>query len=404
MRLAEFLRTRTARPPSPARTRAAVYALFGSFGLVIATWAVHLPNLKQAAGITTGLLGTVVFILGIGALVGMRASGPLIDRFGGGPVAVSGGCLMAVAVVGPLAATTFTEAAVGAFVLGVASGTGDVAMNAAAVEVERQYGRPIMASFHGLFSVGTVLGSVAGAAGFALHLTVPAVAIGGGVACLSVIGAAAPVLLRHRDRAGTDRPPRAPGSTPVGPPAARERRPRRVYVLALMSFLLFVVEGSAMDWSSLHAQQHVNASPTWGSIAFGSFVTAMTFGRFTVDRLAARLGPVLVFRWGAAVAFVGFAVVVLSTVLPLTLAGWVIVGLGLAGGMPQVLTAAGNVGGSSGRSLALVVGVGYAAILGGPAIIGWVAEHVTLNTALVIPLAALVPCAVFATVVRPARG
>ena len=135
-------------------------------------------------------------------------------------------------------------------------------------------------------------------------------------------------------------------------------------MLALLSFLLFLVEGSAMDWSSLHAQQHLDASPTWGSMAFGSFVGAMTFGRFTVDRLAARIGPVPVFRWGSTVAFIGLVVVVLSPVLPLTLAGWVVTGLGLAGGMPQVFTAAGNVGTSSGRSLALVVGVGYAAILG----------------------------------------
>ena len=102
-------------------------------------------------------------------------------------------------------------------------------------------------------------------------------------------------------------------------------------------------------------------------------------------------------------AFIGLAIVVLSPVLPLTLVGWVITGLGLAGGMPQVFTAAGNVGGSSGRSLALVVGVGYAAILGGPAIIGWVAEHLTLNTALVIPLAALFLCGLLAAAVKP-RG
>ena len=94
---------------------------------------------------------------------------------------------------------------------------------------------------------------------------------------------------------------------------------------------------------------------------------------------------------------------ILSPVLPLTLLGWVIAGLGLAGGMPQVFTAAGNVGASSGRSLALVVGVGYAAILGGPAIIGWVADRLTLNTTLVIPLVALLLCGVLAAAVKPDR-
>ena len=403
MRRAGFLRTHehthTPRSASLRRTRAAVYALFASFGLVIATWAVHLPNLKQATGISTSLLGTVVLILGLGALVGMKLSGPVTDRFGSKPVAVAGGCLMAIAVAVPLAATTFTEAAVGAFLLGVATGSGDVAMNAAAVEVESQYGRPIMASFHGVFSVGTVLGSLVSAAGFALHVGVFAVAISVGIGCLLVDAWAATVLLRRREPEPQDPGP-SQSLTDTGP-AAGERRPRRVYVLALLSFMLFLVEGSAMDWSSLHAQQHLHTSPTWGSMAFGSFVTAMMFGRFTVDRLAARVGPVVVFRWGSAVAFLGVAVVILSPVLALTLVGWVIAGLGLAGGMPQVFTAAGNVGASSGRSLALVVGVGYAAILGGPAIIGWVAERLTLNTTLVIPLIALLLCGVLAAAVRP---
>ena len=387
------------------RRRAAVFALFVSFGTAIATWAVHLPSLKQATGISTSSLGTVLLILGIGALVGMQLSGPLIDRFGSESVAVFGGCAVVIAVVAALAATTFAEAALGAFLLGVATGHADVAMNAAAVSVERGYGRPIMASFHGAFSVGTVFGSLTGAAGFALGVGPIVSAAGVSVCCLVILGSAAAVLLRRPRCATTDsEPPGLASPVSAASPPVRARRQHRVYVLAVLSFLLFLVEGSAMDWSSLHAQQHLDASPTWGSMAFGSFVAAMMFGRFTVDRLAARLGPVLVFRWGSAVAFLGLGVVVLSPVLPLTLVGWVILGLGLAGGMPQVFTAAGNAGDSSGRSIAMVVGVGYVAILGGPAIIGWVAERLSLNTALAIPLCAILLCGCAATAVRPQRA
>lgn len=387
-------------PSSQTRTRAAVYALFAAFGLVIGSWAVHLPSLKQATAISTSQLGTVVLILGVGALIGMRASAPLMDRFGGERVAVVGCCLMAVAVPAPFTTTTFLEASIAALLLGVATGTADVAMNAVAVVVERSYGRPIMASFHGVFSVGTVIGSLVSAAGFALNAGVLPVVIAVGACCLLVVATAAPVLVRRPTRPAGDGEPPAPGD----PPAARQRRPRRVYVLALLSFLLFLVEGSAMDWSSLHAQQQLHASSTWGSMAFGSFVAAMTFGRFTVDRLAGKIGPVAVFRWGSVLAVAGLTVVVLSPALPLTLVGWVIAGLGLAGGMPQVFTAAGNVEGSSGRSLALVVGVGYAAILGGPAVLGWVAERFTLNNALVIPLCAVLLCACLAGAVQPRRA
>jgi predicted MFS family arabinose efflux permease len=118
--------------------RAAVFALFVSFGMVIATWAVHLPSLKQATGISTSSLGTVLLILGIGALVGMQLSGRLIDRFGSESVAVFGGCAVVIAVVAPLAATTFSEAALGAFLLGVVTGNADVAMNAAAASASER--------------------------------------------------------------------------------------------------------------------------------------------------------------------------------------------------------------------------------------------------------------------------
>lgn len=383
-----------------SRTRAAVYALFAAFGLVIGTWAVHLPSLKQATGISTSLLGTVVLILGVGAMVGMRLSAPLIDRFGSQRIAVLGCCLMSVAIPVPFVATSFAEAAVAALLLGVATGTADVAMNAAAVVVERCYDRPIMASFHGVFSVGTVVGSLVSAGGFALETGVLPIIVGVAVGCLLIVAIAAPVLLRRRDADAAH-----PGAQAAGDaPDATGRRPRRVYVLAMLSFLLFLVEGSAMDWSSLHAQQHLGSSSTWGSMAFGSFVGAMTFGRFTVDRLAGRIGPVAVFRWGSILAAAGLTAVVLSPVLPLTLVAWVVTGLGLAGGMPQVFTAAGNVGSSSGRSLALVVGVGYAAILGGPAVLGWVAERLTLNDALVIPLCAVLLCSFLAKAVQPQRA
>lgn len=384
--------------PSLVRTRAAVYALFAAFGLVIGSWAVHLPNLKQATGISTASLGIVVLVLGVGALVGMRLSAPLIERFGSRRLAVAGCSLMSIVLPLPFLATTFTEAIGAAALLGIATGTGDVAMNAVAVVVERHYGRPIMASFHAVFSVGTVAGSLISAAGFVLRVGVPAVVITVGVGCLAIVGWAASVLVRQPADDQDDTETAASGDAEAGP------RPRRVYVLATMSFLLLLVEGSAMDWSSLHAQQHLSASSTWGSIAFGSFVAAMTFGRFTVDRIVAQVGPVVVLRWGSVLAMAGLAIVVLSSWLPLTLVGWAVTGLGLAGGLPQVFSAAGNAGGRPGRSLALVVGTGYFAILGGPGVLGWVAEQLTLDVALVIPLCAVLLCSFLAGAVRPGRS
>jgi fucose permease len=61
-------------------------------------------------------------------------------------------------------------------------------------------------------------------------------------------------------------------------------------------------EGSAMDWSSLHAQQHLGVSASQGALALGSFVVAMTVSRFIMNRVAQAVGAVWVLRAGAVLA------------------------------------------------------------------------------------------------------
>ena len=106
--------------------RVAVFGLFASFGIVLSTWAVHLPTLKQAVGMSNAMTGTVMLVLGVGSLVGMQISGAVVDRVGSERVAVLGGAVLAVSIMLPLTATSLVQAFAGAFVLGVAAGCGDV--------------------------------------------------------------------------------------------------------------------------------------------------------------------------------------------------------------------------------------------------------------------------------------
>jgi MFS family permease len=100
------------------------------------------------------------------------------------------------------------------------------------------------------------------------------------------------------------------------------------------------------------------------------------------------------------VAAMGMLVVIVSTSVPLLICGWIIVGLGLAVGVPQVFTAAGNVSArGAGRDLSRVVGVGYLAIMAGPSITGWLIELVSWTGAFLVPMVALLVCALTASVV-----
>jgi predicted MFS family arabinose efflux permease len=391
--------TRPVQAPTLRRARAAVFALFASFGIVLSTWAVHLPALKQSVGMSNAVTGTVLLILGIGSLAGMQISGVAISRWGTERVAVMAGVALAVSIMVPLAATTIGQAAVGAFVLGTSAGCADVGMNAAAVDVERDYGRPIMAAFHAVFSIGTVIGSLLGSAGFALQLTTLTTTSTIASICLVTVGAAFTGFRGYRARRELDYE-----EIPALPAQVDRRLRLRVLLLGILAFLLLLSEGSAMDWSSLHAREHLGASAPSAALAIGSFVVAMTVARFAADRVAQAVGPVWVLRGGSILAAAGILAVIMAPNLPVALAGWAWFGLGLAGGLPQVLTAAGNLGGGSARTLSRVVGVGYVAILGGPALIGWLVELVSWQGAFLVPLCSVVICAAAARLVAPKHG
>lgn len=372
---------------NPLSMRLAVIGVFASFGLVVATWAVHLPTVKKVVELSSSMLGGVVLILGCGALVGMQLSGVLVDKFGSGPIAVAGAASMAVGVNIPLAATSGPVVAAGAFVCGIATGLADVAMNAAAVDVERIYGRPIMASFHGVFSVANVVGAAVGSAGFASGTRTPVTVAGITIVCLIMLTAASTVLVRGLSKA-VDAAPEPDADDPYA--SAPDKRSGQVLMLGILAFLLMLAEGSATDWSSLHAQEHLHSSPSLGALAFGTFMGAMTIGRFLIDRVVLRVGRPQVVRLGCILAAIGLLIVFISPFLALTLAGWAVVGFGLSGCIPQVFTAAGNINRAhEGRALSRVVGIGYVAVLGGPAVIGWLADQLSLNTALLLPVFAV---------------
>ena len=388
---------------SLTRERFAVFAVFVAFGLVLGTWAAQLPAVKAAIGASTSGMGAILFILGLGAFLGMQASGYAIDRWGSARIATVGAAAMALALLPPLLLTSWPAVAGTALLLGIAVGISEVGMNAAAVEVERDYQRPIMASFHGMFSIGNVIGALFGAAAFSLGIGSVATAVTITVISLILASAAAPTLIRRRTShpAAPPEPEHAGAESKTGIPKSRPRG--RLALLGILAFLLLLTEGSAMDWSSLHAQEHLGGSSSSGALALACFVSAMTAGRFTVDRVAARIGPVHVLRGGAILAVAGLVIVALSPMLAVTCLGWVVLGLGLSGCVPQVFTAAGNLPGSSGKELSRVVGAGYLAVLAGPALVGWLADFIGLNNAFILPMIAMVVCVCAAHVLAPRK-
>ncbi|GAD87833.1 putative major facilitator superfamily transporter [Nocardia asteroides NBRC 15531] len=423
---------RTVESVTPAtidrKLRAARAAVFGTFtlnGFLLAMWVVHIPAITDRTGVSASLLGMFVLLLASAAIVGMRLAGPAADRFGSRTLVALAATGISVTVLGPALATGPVTLAVALACFGLGNGALDVSMNTQAVHVERAYHRPIMSAFHAMFSGGGFAGALVGAAtlrmGWSPQLTLACASVAG----LAVTALVVPRLLpsgepetgsraerydttadpdetstgRVRDQDDTAKPTHTPtGDTRQA--RDRHRRTTQVVALGTIAFVLLLAEGVAADWSALQAREHLDVSESDAALAFGAFSATMTLGRFLADRVSGAFGPVAIVRYGSLLAAAGFAVVIASPWLPVTLIGWAMCGFGLAGGVPQIFTAAGNLGGSTAATdMSRVFTIGYLGLLAGPAVIGWLTALVPLTAALAVPLVLTLACAARAEVV-----
>lgn len=306
----------------------------------------------------------------------MQVGGRLADAVGARRIALVALPVMVVAVVTLGLAPTYPVAVAGAMLLGLGNGAMDVGMNAIGVQVETARRRPVMSSFHAFFSIGSLLGAasvLALAGGLGLD--------GGAIVTplLVTLGALAAVVLVVLVRI-------APTTAPVEHRTAdgsRVRVPRAAYVLGMMALAFGLAEGTAVDWSSIHITDVAHVDPTTGAVGLVAVTAFMVVIRLGGDRLVARFGRRAVVRFGGVSAALGYLVVTLVSPLPLLVAGWALVGLGVGMIAPQVYAVAGHLGG--GRVLAVVVTFGYASFLAGPAVVGFLVRHVGIHHAMAVP-------------------
>ncbi len=411
--------------PQTRVARAAVFVVFALNGFLLAMWVVHIPAITDRTGIAHSTLGMFILMLAGAGIVGMRIAGPLADRLGSRTVVAAAAAITSISVLGPGLATGPIGLAIALACFGFGNGALDVSMNTQAVHVERVYDRPIMSAFHALFSGGGFLGSLLGAAaqraGWDVRLSLSLAAVTG----LAITAALVPRLLSDTGSIAQEPNPDPPSKgngyvhdhipedrggdsdttsqdAGTAPPTTPANRSRKVLALAAIAFALLLTEGVAADWSALQVRDHLDVEDATAALAFGAFSCTMTAGRFTADRVAGAFGSVAIVRYGALLAAFGLVLIMASGWVPLTLLGWALCGLGLSGGIPQVFTAAGNLGSTTAATdMSRVFSLGYLGLLAGPSVIGWLTALVPLTTAMVVPLVAVLFCCRYANAVAP---
>jgi MFS family permease len=366
--------------------RVAVSAAFLIHATVSGTWAPRLPAIKESLELSDGELGTALVGLAIGLLIGTRVAGAPVDRFGSRPVMRAGFPLLAATLLLPGLADSLIALFLSLFVLGLASGALDVAMNAQGIEVERTLGNPILSGLHGLWSVGLGLGAGAAAVAAAAGLDpLPHFAI-----VAAVLALASLVFLRDL------LPEREQVRAALSEEEEEQRIPLHwtlpVALLGVIAFCSFVGEGAASDWSAVYMTQELGTSQALGALAFTAFAVTMAITRFAADPLRTRFGNVVLVRGGSLVAAGGLGLGLLIHEPAAAIAGFALLGLGLAAVVPIAFAAAGEIEPrATGRLVGRVATVGYVGSVAGPIAIGWLAEATSLRAALgLVVLLALV--------------
>jgi predicted MFS family arabinose efflux permease len=386
----------TTAPPRPRAARVATWMFFALNGFAMGMWVVHIPGVEHAAGISHSTLGALLLVLGGAAFAGMQISGPLVDRLGHRKLVPAAGVLLGLALCGPGFADSWWTLGLTLILFGFGNGAIDVGMNSHAVVVERAYPRPIMASFHAMWSIGGALAAVIGAATLGAHVPTGVTLSATGLLCVLLSLASARFLMEPSEA------PAPADDAPETPVARRRTSGKVVWLLGVLALALMLSEGVANDWAALHMQNVLGTSASTAALAYGAFAVAMTTGRFLTDRVAAWAGPAAIVRYGAALAAVGLTTAAAAPWVPLSLVGWALFGLGLSGGVPQLFTAAGNLDTrASGALMARVVGLGYVGLLAGPALIGGLTRWMPLNVTFAVPVVLCALAAVFAGVLSP---
>ncbi|HWI02073.1 MAG TPA: MFS transporter [Propionibacteriaceae bacterium] len=357
------------------RSAVAVALLFAANGLIIGGYGGALPSIRERLDITAADIAILLFTAGLAGIVAMQIGGRLSDSIGARQVALTGLAILIAAAATFAFATIFPVAVVGAVLLGLGNGSIDVAMNAVGVQVEGARKRPIMSSFHALWSVGGFVG-----AGSVLLMATLLDLKGAAIVMPLMLFLAAAALVAFAVAFRITPPTAVIEHSKDG---VKTKIPSIAWLLAIMALAFGLSEGTATDWSALHVTDVARVDPTTGSLGLVAVSGFMVLIRLFGDRLVARFGRRAVVRFGGICAAIGYATVTLVSGLPLLLVGWALVGLGVGMIAPQVYAVAGHIGG--GRVLAVVVSFGYAAFLAGPAVIGFLVTQFGLHHAMAVP-------------------
>lgn len=344
------------------KRRIALGSLFFIAGLCFASWASRIPDIQVKFNLSEAQLGTLLLGLPIGSLVALPLAGWAVHRFGSRKVilASAAGYMTFLPLIG-FSDSIFMLIPV-IVIFGMIGNMMNISLNTQALALEDSYGRSILASFHGLWSLAGFTGAGIGA-GMIYFNILPRIHY---LFIAFIVGStilSAKSFLINESKAG-------------GGGGLVLRKPDDLLLrIGLIAFLGMLAEGCMFDWSGVFFKKVVEIEPGLVALGYVSFMGAMASGRFLTDRIINKIGRIKMLQFSGALIFVGL---LLSVLLPLPVTatiGFLMVGFGVAAIIPIAYSTAGRSKlYSPGVALAMVSTISFFGFLLGPPLIGYIAE------------------------------
>lgn len=349
------------------RIRMAITLFYFGQGLAFASWASRIPHIKQQLQMSDAQLGTVLLMLPIGQLLTMPLSGKLVSKFGSHnllPITVFFYSLNLLAIA---FASSVIQLGALLFLFGVIGNMCNISVNTQGVLGENIYRKPIMASFHGAWSLAGFTGALIGLLSINLKLdTVQHFLIVFGLLIINLFA---------------NRAFLAPPSEQTITKKSFSFKPDHMLIsLGIVGFCSMATEGAMFDWSGVYFQDIVHAPTELVTLGYASFMIMMAIGRFIGDYILQRIGRQRTLQISGVLMFLGMTLSVVFPTIYASTIGFMLVGIGVACNIPTVYSLAGRHPSiPSGMAIAMVSTISYLGFLLGPPLIGYIAEIFSLR-------------------------
>lgn len=347
--------------------RWAVSLFYFGQGLVFASWASRIPDLKSALQLSDAALGSILLALPIGQLITMPLSGRLVAIFGSKKILTLAAPFYALALTNIALASVGWHLPICLLFLGISGNLCNIALNTQAVTAETYYGKPIMSSFHGAWSLGLFTGALVGLVMMNLHLST--------MAHFWIVTAIVwlHIFINHRFLL-------VGKSTQKEKPKFLQKPPSILIQLGIIAFCSMAAEGAMMDWSGVYFKEIVKAPTKWVILGYASYAAMMTVGRFIGDKFIAKYGRKTMLQFCGGLVSFGMLVAVAFPYLAVATASFMLVGIGVSIIIPMVYSVVGTIDKlPSSVAIAMVSSIGYFGFLMGPPLIGYISELFNLR-------------------------